>query len=58
MQSEKVQIQKEHAKLREQYKALRTAAESNALLDEAELEAHRREFEGILKRTQEIPVEI
>ncbi len=43
------------ANLTDKHKALQTAMVQDALMDDADVEASRREFEDIIRRSQEIP---
>ena len=58
LQSEKAQVQASLASLTDKHKALQTAMVQDALMDDADVEASRREFEDIIRRSQEIPQEV
>jgi hypothetical protein len=45
-------------RLTEKHKALQNAMAQDALMDDTDVEASRKEFEDIIRRSQEIPQEV
>ena len=58
IESEKQKLQEDHLRLTEKHKALQNAMAQDALMDDTDVEASRKEFEDIIRRSQEIPQEV